>query len=223
MLMGLVVKNSILLVDFSNRLLNAGIEKHIAIQLAGAVRLRPILMTSLTLILGAMPSAIGLGDGGEARRGLAMVIIGGMITSTLLTLILVPSAYSLLESATRRVNGFWRWLGRRGQATQPAISPALITPALATVGSNGTPSTTSHTESAYTNGQPSNNGTPHAYTPSNGSAPVSADNAPNSMRSNASNASIASNGTPDVPPTIVTATPALDAGPTQNPDQPHQA
>ncbi len=212
MLMGLVVKNSILLVDFSNRLLKAGIEKNIAIQLAGAVRLRPILMTSLTLILGAMPSAIGLGDGGEARRGLAMVIIGGMITSTLLTLILVPSAYSLLESVTRRVNNFWHWLGQRGQTTQPALSPAL-----ATASGNTTLSTTSHAELAYTNGQPSGNGTHHAHQPSNGSAPVSADTAPDSNTSNGSN------GTPNESPAVVTAAPTLDAGSTQNPDQPHQA
>ncbi len=123
MLMGLVVKNSILLVDFSNRLLRAGIEKNTAIQLAGAVRLRPILMTSLTLILGALPAAVGLGEGGEARRGLAVVIIGGMITSTLLTLLLVPAAYSLLESVTRRMNAFWGWVGRRGKP-RPAAPQA---------------------------------------------------------------------------------------------------
>ncbi|NJL33827.1 MAG: hypothetical protein HC893_08160, partial [Chloroflexaceae bacterium] len=104
MLMGLVVKNSILLVDFSNRLLDAGVEKNAAIQQASAVRLRPILMTSLTLILGALPSAIGLGEGGDVRRSLSVVVIGGMITSTLLTLLIVPSSYSILKSDCLRAS-----------------------------------------------------------------------------------------------------------------------
>jgi HAE1 family hydrophobic/amphiphilic exporter-1 len=108
MLMGLVVKNSILLVDFTNQLRNAGMDSHPAIERAGALRLRPILMTTLSLIAGAIPVAIGLGEGAELRRGLSVVLIGGLITSTLLTLLVVPVAYSVLESFTRRASGLFQ-------------------------------------------------------------------------------------------------------------------
>lgn len=107
MLLGLVTKNSILLVDFTNRLRSAGLDKHTALQVAGGVRLRPILMTTLSIVAGAIPVAAGIhvfgtGQGGEFRRGLATVIIGGLLTSMVLTLFVVPVAYSLLESLTTR-------------------------------------------------------------------------------------------------------------------------
>jgi HAE1 family hydrophobic/amphiphilic exporter-1 len=105
MLLGLVVKNSILLVDLTNTLRAGGLAKHDALAEAGAQRLRPILMTSLTIIFGVLPAAAGFGYGAALRQGLATVVIGGMITSTLLTLLLVPTAYSLLE-------GTLEWLGR---------------------------------------------------------------------------------------------------------------
>lgn len=116
MLLGLVVKNSILLVDFTNQLQTAGMGKEDALERAGAVRLRPILMTSTTILLGAVPSAIGLGEGSELRRGLSTVVIGGVITSTLLTLLLIPTAYSLLQSLTARMG--------RGQRPHAAPAPA---------------------------------------------------------------------------------------------------
>jgi hydrophobic/amphiphilic exporter-1 (mainly G- bacteria), HAE1 family len=108
MLLGLVTKNSILLIDFTNRLRAAGMEKHAAIERAGAVRLRPILMTTLAIVVGSIPVAIGIGEGSEFRRGLSIVLIGGLITSMLLTLLVVPTAYSLLESVTRRLGGLFR-------------------------------------------------------------------------------------------------------------------
>ncbi len=108
MLMGLVVKNSILMVDFTNQLRQAGMSKHTALERAGAIRLRPILMTALSLIVGSMPIAIGLGEGSEVRRGLSIVVIGGMITSTLLTLLVVPTAYSLLEGTLDRIGRLFR-------------------------------------------------------------------------------------------------------------------
>lgn len=108
MLMGLVVKNSILLVDFTNRLRRAGLSKHDALEKAGMVRLRPILMTSMALIAGALPVAIGLGEGAEIRQGLSIVVIGGMITSTLLTLLVVPTAYSVLEGIVDLSGRFFR-------------------------------------------------------------------------------------------------------------------
>ncbi|MEM8530640.1 MAG: efflux RND transporter permease subunit [Chloroflexota bacterium] len=120
MLLGLVVKNSILLVDFTNKLRDEGIAKHVAIAQAGALRLRPILMTSLSLIAGALPVAIGLGEGSELRRGLSIVIIGGMISSTLLTLLVVPVAYSLLESITRRIS---KLFGRSNQEDEATPTP----------------------------------------------------------------------------------------------------
>lgn len=120
MLMGLVVKNSILLIDFTNRLREEGLSKHAALEQAGMIRLRPILMTSLTLIAGAMPVAIGLGEGAELRRGLSTVVIGGMITSTMLTLLVVPTAYSILDAITVRVRRLlqWRPFQRKGDKRQ---------------------------------------------------------------------------------------------------------
>ena len=108
MLLGLVTKNSILLIDFTNRLRTAGMEKHAALERAGAVRLRPILMTTLAIVVGSIPVAIGIGEGSEFRRGLSIVLIGGLITSMFLTLLVVPTAYSLLESVTRRLGGLFR-------------------------------------------------------------------------------------------------------------------
>ncbi|GAB4109718.1 MAG: efflux RND transporter permease subunit [Roseiflexaceae bacterium] len=104
MLLGLVVKNSILLIDFTNRLRATGMEKHAALIRAGATRLRPILMTSITIIAGNIPAALGIGEGAELRRGLGTAVIGGMITSTLLTLVIVPAAYSLLDGALNRMS-----------------------------------------------------------------------------------------------------------------------
>jgi HAE1 family hydrophobic/amphiphilic exporter-1 len=113
MLLGVVVKNSILLVDFTNRLRRLGMEKHAALELAGAIRLRPILMTALALVAGAIPTALGVhmfsgGDGSEFRRGLAIVLIGGVTTSTLLTLLVIPTIYSLMEGLTDRLGRMFR-------------------------------------------------------------------------------------------------------------------
>jgi HAE1 family hydrophobic/amphiphilic exporter-1 len=106
MLMGLVVKNSILLVDFANRERARGVNADLAMRRAGPVRLRPILMTALSLILAMIPVAAGLGSGGEFRSSMSIAIMGGMITSTFLTLMIVPVAYSIvvgtLDRWTRR-------------------------------------------------------------------------------------------------------------------------
>jgi HAE1 family hydrophobic/amphiphilic exporter-1 len=96
MLMGLVVKNSILLVDFANRSRANGSNATAAMLLAGPIRLRPILMTSLSLILAMVPLVLGLSAGGEFRQSMSIAIMGGMITSTLLTLIVVPVAYAIV-------------------------------------------------------------------------------------------------------------------------------
>ena len=97
LLMGLVKKNAILLVDYTNVLRERGLPLREAVIQAGPVRLRPILMTTLAMILGMMPIAIGIGEGAETRAPMAMATIGGLLTSLLLTLIVVPVAYDLFE------------------------------------------------------------------------------------------------------------------------------
>ena len=97
MLMGLVTKNAILLVDFINQSQKKGMSQHDAILAAGQVRLRPILMTTLAMIFGMLPMAIGLSDGAESQAPMGRAVIGGIITSTLLTLLVVPIAYSYMD------------------------------------------------------------------------------------------------------------------------------
>lgn len=100
-LAGIVVNNSIVLIDFTNRLRKQGMDKLEAIQEACCVRLRPILMTTSTTVLGLIPMAVSLGEGSELRVPMAITIIGGLITSTLLTLGLVPVLYMLIAREQR--------------------------------------------------------------------------------------------------------------------------
>ncbi len=97
MLMGLVTKNAILLIDFIKVAIEKGDDRTHAIMMAGRTRLRPILMTTMAMVMGMMPLALGLGDGAEQRAPMAHAIIGGVITSTLLTLIVVPVVYTYLD------------------------------------------------------------------------------------------------------------------------------
>jgi HAE1 family hydrophobic/amphiphilic exporter-1 len=97
MLMGLVTKNAILLVDNANERRRQGTDRFTALIEAGAVRLRPIMMTTLAMIAGMLPIALALGEGGEFRAPMARAVIGGLITSTMLTLVVVPVAYSYLD------------------------------------------------------------------------------------------------------------------------------
>ncbi len=97
MLAGIVVNNAILLVDRINQLRGRGLEKTAAILEAGRARLRPILMTTTTTVLGLLPMAIGIGEGAEVRTPMAITVIGGLVTSTLLTLVVIPVVYSLLD------------------------------------------------------------------------------------------------------------------------------
>src|SRR5690606_3647373 len=103
MLMGLAVKNSIILVGYSERLGRDGTEESIAIIQAYRVRLRLILMTSIALIRGREPLAHGLTEGSNQRTSLGISVIGGVITSTLLTLIVIPAVYSYMERFKRRM------------------------------------------------------------------------------------------------------------------------
>jgi HAE1 family hydrophobic/amphiphilic exporter-1 len=98
MLAGIVVSNAILLVDYINTLRRRdGMPLREAVELGGRTRLRPILMTSVATMLGLVPMAIGLGEGGELQAPLARVVIGGLLTSTIVTLVLVPAVYTLFE------------------------------------------------------------------------------------------------------------------------------
>ena len=97
MLAGIVVNNAIVLVDLINQLRAQGIERVEAIMEAGRARLRPILMTSLTTALGLLPMAMGFGEGSEVRTPMAITVIGGLVVSTLLTLVVIPVVYSLMD------------------------------------------------------------------------------------------------------------------------------
>jgi len=110
LLIGLVAKNSILLVDLTNQRRSQGMGIDDALQNACPIRLRPVLMTSATIMLALFPAALGLGAGAETNGPLAVAVIGGMVSSTLLTLVVVPAVYSLVE------HGLQRWHNRKASA-----------------------------------------------------------------------------------------------------------
>jgi len=113
MLLGLVTKNSILLVDYANQLRAEGLEKVEAMRRAAPIRMRPVLMTAISMIFGVLPAATGLGPGSETRAPMAVAVAGGMLSSTLLTLLAVPVFYILLDDfaeGARRL--LWRAVGR---------------------------------------------------------------------------------------------------------------
>lgn len=102
MLIGLVAKNAIMLVDFANHRKEAGDNTHDALVAANHARLRPILMTTIAMVFGMIPIAIATGDGADMNRGLAIVIIGGLLSSLFLTLVVVPVVYAIFDSLQRR-------------------------------------------------------------------------------------------------------------------------
>ncbi len=97
MLAGIVVNNAIVLIDAINQRRNEGMDKHSAILDAANSRLRPILMTTATTVLGLAPMALGLGEGAELRGPMAITVIGGLVMGTFLTLLIIPVVYSLLD------------------------------------------------------------------------------------------------------------------------------
>jgi HAE1 family hydrophobic/amphiphilic exporter-1 len=122
LLMGIVAKNAILLVDFAKWSEEAGMRRREAIIEAGRVRLRPILMTTFALIAGMMPIAIGAGEGADFRAPLGRAVIGGVITSTILTLLVIPTFYEILTD--------WRdWLSARLTGKAPVAHHASPAPA----------------------------------------------------------------------------------------------
>jgi HAE1 family hydrophobic/amphiphilic exporter-1 len=112
MLIGIVVNNGIVLIDYVNQLRAKGMEKHAAIKQAGVDRLRPILMTTLTTSLALTPMAVSAGEGAALFAPIAITIFGGLLTSTFLTLVIVPAVYSLIDGASERLSGFVRGLSR---------------------------------------------------------------------------------------------------------------
>jgi hydrophobic/amphiphilic exporter-1 (mainly G- bacteria), HAE1 family len=108
MLMGLVTKNAILLIDFSKVLRSRGLDRTQAVIEAGRTRLRPIIMTTSAMVFGMLPLALGLGSGGEMRAPMARAVIGGLITSTMLTLVVVPIVYTLLDDLAAWARGHRR-------------------------------------------------------------------------------------------------------------------
>jgi HAE1 family hydrophobic/amphiphilic exporter-1 len=105
MLAGIVVNNAIVLVDYTNTLRGRGVDLKEAVLEACRVRLRPILMTTATTVLGLFPLALGLGDGAEIRAPMAVTVIGGLLSSTLLTLLTIPTLYYLLARLGERFFG----------------------------------------------------------------------------------------------------------------------
>ncbi len=114
MLAGIVVNNAIVLIDYVNVLRRRGLAVEEAIVTAGQVRLRPILMTTATTVLGLLPMAMGVGDGAEIRTPMALAVIGGLVTSTLLTLVVIPVIYHLFDRLQVRL------LGREGETAEAA-------------------------------------------------------------------------------------------------------
>jgi HAE1 family hydrophobic/amphiphilic exporter-1 len=118
--MGIVAKNAILLIDFAKWAhLDRGLDRREALIEAGRIRLRPILMTTLALIAGMIPVALGLGEGADFRAPLGRAVIGGVITSTVLTLVVIPTVYEILDEWRERL------LARFGRRT-PAHVPTPV-------------------------------------------------------------------------------------------------
>jgi multidrug efflux pump len=115
LLVGLVTKNSILLVEFANQQRALGVSAHDAMVQAGVVRLRPILMTAFSTVAGILPIAIGFGAGAESRRPMGVGVVGGMLTSTFLTLLIIPVVYTIFSDL-----GAWWQRVRRGKTAGPS-------------------------------------------------------------------------------------------------------
>ena len=121
LLIGLVTKNSILLVEYTNQLRARGASVLDAVIEAGRIRLRPILMTSVATVTGALPIMLGLGAGAQSRRPLGYAIVGGVLFSTVLTLFLIPVAYVLMDGLVQRVRA------RRADSATAPMRPAEAT------------------------------------------------------------------------------------------------
>lgn len=124
MLMGVATKNSILLVDYTNQLIGEGLSRSDAIIKAGRTRLRPILMTTMALIAGTIPIALGLNEASRQRTSMGVAIIGGLISSTLLTLVVVPAAFSYIDRFRIWSTGVFQKLSGSRKSAHPETTPA---------------------------------------------------------------------------------------------------
>src|SRR5262249_46806751 len=123
MLMGIVTKNAIMLVDFAIEEMKRGLPRAEAIVDAGRKRARPIVMTTIAMIGGMLPSAFGLGSGGEFRAPMAIAVIGGLLSSTLLSLVFVPAVFTVMDD----IAGFvWRRFARLVGPTDEPAAPRQI-------------------------------------------------------------------------------------------------
>ena len=113
MLVGIIVNNGIVLVDYTNQLRHAGMELFEAVEKAGRVRLRPVLMTALTTVLGLSPLSLGLGESGENWAPMARSVMGGMTVGTALTLLVIPVIYIITELRGQRIKD---WIQKRSKA-----------------------------------------------------------------------------------------------------------
>jgi len=129
MLMGLVTKNGILLVDFTNQQRASGMDRREALLTSGRIRLRPIIMTTVAMIFGMLPLALAIGAGAETRAPMARAVIGGLITSTMLTLFVVPVVYTFLDDVAA-----WASNRRRQRLPAGAVHPAHPVPEVASAG-----------------------------------------------------------------------------------------
>ena len=125
MLMGIVTKNAIMLVDFAVEQMKHGMPRTEAIVDAGRKRARPIVMTTIAMIGGMLPSAYGVGSGGEFRSPMAIAVIGGLMSSTLLSLVFVPAVFAVMDD----IAGLgWRLFSRFVGPTEEALAPVPVTP-----------------------------------------------------------------------------------------------
>jgi len=119
MLMGIVTKNAILLVDFAIEMMHRGMKRTEAMVEAGRKRARPIIMTSIAMSAGMLPSALGVGEGGAFRAPMAIAVIGGIIVSTVLSLVVVPSFFLIMDDLSRLLGWiFSRMVGRKEEEQQ---------------------------------------------------------------------------------------------------------
>jgi multidrug efflux pump subunit AcrB len=135
MLMGIVTKNAIMLIDFAIDAVHRGVPRTEAIIDAGRKRARPIVMTTIAMSAGMIPASLALGDGGEFRAPMAVAVIGGLLVSTLLSLVFVPSFYSIMDDAANGAARLFRWLVKPNPKDDPMdeVSDAASSPAAAPV------------------------------------------------------------------------------------------
>jgi predicted RND superfamily exporter protein len=128
MLMGIVTKNAILLVDFAIEMKRHGMERVEAMVEAGRKRARPIIMTSIAMSAGMLPSALGVGEGGSFRSPMAIAVIGGIIVSTVLSLVVVPSFFLIMDDLSRLLGWlFGRLVGKKDEEQLPFTPEELTT------------------------------------------------------------------------------------------------